>query len=404
MKIAITGASGFVGKQIIPILKESGFDLLLVGRDQTKLQTAFPNFETTTYANLGKVAKGVELLIHLAVLNSDAKASYEEYQNVNVTLFRKILEKCNAAGIKRVINVSSFHVVPPCENSRYANSKAQAFEIANATFKPEVITVFLPAIYGDKFGGKLRFLNRTPVLLRRGIFEVLSALKPTVSILELVNFIRNIETKIDRETEYLLSTPQSNNIVFILSKKMLDLLFVGVIAGFFWWLLVLVWVAIRLDSSGPGFFLQERIGRNGVTFTCYKFRTMYVGTKQAETHHIASRNVTKIGIFLRGTKLDELPQILNILKGELSLIGPRPCLPNQAELIKHRKNCGVLELTPGISGLAQINNIDMSSPKLLALWDYRYKAQQSILLDIRIIIATILGRGQGDRTTNVGDI
>ena len=112
---------------------------------------------------------------------------------------------------------------------------------------------------------------------------------------------------------------------------------------------------------------------------------------------MSQASVTPIGRFLRGTKLDELPQVWNILKNEISLIGPRPGLPVQTDLFEARQAWGVFEVKPGISGLAQVNNIDMSDPEKLARWDARYIALQSLVLDTKITIATIRGGGQGDR-------
>src|SRR5690606_10003296 len=99
-----------------------------------------------------------------------------------------------------------------------------------------------------------------------------------------------------------------------------------------WWFLALIWLLVRLQSPGPGLFAQKRVGRNGVQFTCYKFRTMKLGTLQAATHEVSVGNVTKLGRLLRKTKLDELPQVWNILRNEMSLVGPRPCLPAQEML------------------------------------------------------------------------
>ena len=124
---------------------------------------------------------------------------------------------------------------------------------------------------------------------------------------------------------------------------------------------------------------------------------MQQGTVQAGTHEVSQASVTRIGKFLRGTKVDELPQIWNILKNDISLVGPRPGLPIQRELFEERCAQGVFDVKPGISGLAQINNIDMSDPKRLAEWDARYIALQSLSLDIKIIISTIRGKGQGDK-------
>ena len=124
---------------------------------------------------------------------------------------------------------------------------------------------------------------------------------------------------------------------------------------------------------------------------------MKFGTRQAGTHEISASAVTPIGRHLRRTKLDELPQIVNILRNEMSLVGPRPCLPGQTELIDARRRLGVLTVKPGISGLAQINGIDMSTPWRLASWDARYIALRSLALDARIALRTVMGSGQGDR-------
>ena len=133
-------------------------------------------------------------------------------------------------------------------------------------------------------------------------------------------------------------------------------------------------------------------------FICYKFRTMKVNTPNLATHQIEEDYVTKVGLFLRKYKLDELPQVVNILKGEMSLVGPRPCLPNQIELIKERDERNIFTIKPGISGWAAVNNVDMSNPKLLAQTDEEYLTLRSISLDIKIIIKTLLGSGFVDRT------
>ena len=124
---------------------------------------------------------------------------------------------------------------------------------------------------------------------------------------------------------------------------------------------------------------------------------MAQGTNQAGTHEVSVASITKVGRFLRATKIDELPQILNIVRNEISLIGPRPCLPSQADLVSKRYQLGVFDIKPGISGLAQIQNIDMSTPERLAQVDSLYVAAQCLTLDINIALATATGSGQGDK-------
>lgn len=156
-------------------------------------------------------------------------------------------------------------------------------------------------------------------------------------------------------------------------------------------------IAIRLSSPGPGIFSQQRVGRDGRIFVCRKLRTMRAGAPNVPTHHAASNQVTPLGAWLRRTKLDELPQLWNVLKGEMSFVGPRPCLPIQRELVDERRKRGVLALRPGITGLAQVQGIDMSDPVRLAEKDAEYLRSQSIQTDLAILFRTLVGGGGGDR-------
>src|SRR3954467_4805891 len=126
-----------------------------------------------------------------------------------------------------------------------------------------------------------------------------------------------------------------------------------------WPLLFLVLIAIRLHSPGPAIFSQVRVGKDGRLFTCYKLRTMYSGTANLPTHQVQASAVTALGEHLRRFKVDEIPQLFNVLLGDMSLVGPRPCLPSQTALVEARRRLGVLEVRPGITGLAQVNGVDM---------------------------------------------
>lgn len=154
-------------------------------------------------------------------------------------------------------------------------------------------------------------------------------------------------------------------------------------------ILVILAILIKLDSKGPALFKQQRVGKNGIIFTCLKFRTMAVGTKHVPTHQSSTSSITKIGNILRRTKLDELPQLINVLFGQMALVGPRPGLPNHQELIEARMKTGALDILPGITGLSQVEGIDMSTPTLLAERDGDYAKSKNIFYDINIIIKTL---------------
>lgn len=164
---------------------------------------------------------------------------------------------------------------------------------------------------------------------------------------------------------------------------------------FAWPALLFIIVAIRLQSPGPAIFSQVRVGKDGRLFTCYKLRTMHAGTANLPSHQVGASAVTALGRHLRRFKIDELPQLCNVLAGDMSLVGPRPCLPSQTELVEARRRLGVLEVRPGITGLAQVSNVDMSDPGRLAEIDARYVRSQSFCGDLKLILATVRGRGVG---------
>ena len=153
--------------------------------------------------------------------------------------------------------------------------------------------------------------------------------------------------------------------------------------------LLIVAALVALTSPGPALFRQERVGKDERTFICNKFRTMHLGTRQRGTHEISPSAVTSVGSTLRTYKLDELPQLWNVLAGEMSLVGPRPCLPNQVRLIAERRRRNVFSVSPGITGLAQVQGVDMSDPERLAEIDQTYIRTRSLGMDLRLIAKTI---------------
>lgn len=150
------------------------------------------------------------------------------------------------------------------------------------------------------------------------------------------------------------------------------------------------------DTRSP-IFKQERVGRNKQPFYLLKFRSMQVNTQSVATHLVQASSITKWGSFLRKSKLDELPQLLNVLAGDMSFVGPRPNLFNQEDLLKERDKRGVYVVRPGITGLAQIQKIDMSTPKLLAETDSQMISNWSLISYFKYIFLTLSGKGFGDR-------
>lgn len=178
--------------------------------------------------------------------------------------------------------------------------------------------------------------------------------------------------------------------------RLFDLIFsiVGLIFGSP--VLVVIYL-IGLRDTGAPIFRQVRVGQGLKPFTLIKFRTMKLETASVASHLVDAAAVTSFGHFLRRTKLDELPQLWNVLCGDMSLVGPRPCLFNQEQLIAERQALGVYQVRPGITGLAQLSNIDMSTPQLLAETDARMLRDLTLISYFRFIVMTALGKGVGDR-------
>lgn len=159
--------------------------------------------------------------------------------------------------------------------------------------------------------------------------------------------------------------------------------------------LLLIYLICHFDTGAP-IFRQERVGRDLKPFTLMKFRTMHPGTASVASHLADASVITPLGAFLRRTKLDELPQLWNVIKGEMSLVGPRPCLFNQTELVFERSYRGVFNARPGITGLAQIKKIDMSTPSLLAETDEIMLKELTFTNYFKYILITVRGAGAGD--------
>ena len=175
-------------------------------------------------------------------------------------------------------------------------------------------------------------------------------------------------------------------------KRILDFILALIILLIFWPLYLLLFLAIKIDSRGPVFFSQKRVGIHKSHFPILKFRSMKIDTpKDCPTHLLQNpqQHITRVGRFLRKTSLDELPQLFNIIKGDMSFVGPRPALWNQYDLIEERDRYKANDIRPGLTGWAQINGRDELEIPIKAKLDGEYTKRMSFLFDLRCILGTV---------------
>lgn len=392
-QLIITGASGFLGRQLVPMFAAQGYRLILCGRDLARLNVQFPGHQVATLAQLPEIAKAFDnrntALLHLAVMNSNRDATEADFMEANLDYLERVLSVAYQINVRHIIYPSSLQVLDG-KQTVYARTKFLAEKRVQACEDIEVTILHLPAVYGDEFQGKLSFLQHLPKKGRAIVLSVMKCLKPAVHIQRVFETITESLER-HRVGSFIVTDDQSRNPVYEFLKRTFDVGLSLIVFGLFWWLFLSIWICIRISSGESGLFIQERVGKNQKVFRCYKFQTMKSGTKQAATHEISTDAILPIGVSLRRFKLDEFPQFWNVMRGDMSLIGPRPCLPSQTELINARKRHNVFDLRPGISGLAQVNDIDMSTPVRLAEVDAIYAKKRTIVWDLKIALATLPG-------------
>jgi len=405
-RIVVTGASGFVGQQLVADLIKEGCEVLAVGRRPSVMTSQLgPQVQTCDYGDLETCAKGFDAVVHLAVINNTSDASEDEMRAVNVNLLMQVANAAQSAGIGAFFNASSLRADPNSIDA-YDKTKAEGeacLRAANMGFR--LHTLRLASVYSDTFRGKLSIVGKMPAAVRKPALHVLSCVKPITHVSLIAKTVlkslsvEDVDEASPQEVIFVTDS-QYDNPIYAVAMRAIDLLCALIIAVGLSWLLLLVWIAIKASSPGPGILAQPRVGKHGRMFTCYKFRTMHQGTKRRATHEVNQSAVTPIGALLRRTKIDELPQVINIFKNELSLVGPRPCLAEQEALVAAREKHRVLDVKGGITGLAQVAGVDMRDAERLARIDAEYIARRTVLLDLTLILRTAVGGGRGDNVQN----
>lgn len=393
----VTGASGKVGRHLVPLLASRGYRVLAVGRDSASLQARYAPLAGIHAASYDDLAgqPACDTLIHLAVRNNNQPGSLDDFTCVNVDFAAEICGEFNRMGGRRFVNFSSIQSLDDGNASPYAVSKNLARRRIAELLGDRLDDIHIGYFHGAHyFGEKLTFLNHFGAF-GSALFSLFRTLKPTTSAKSLADYVSGPACALPAPG--ILTDDLSQSWIYRSATRALDIAVALGILVLLLPILVALWVLIRLDSPGPAIFAQTRVGKAQIPFTLYKFRTMKRDTAAAGTHEVSVSAVTRVGKFLRSTKLDELPQAINLLRGEMTLVGPRPCLPVQRELVNARAAFGLYVMKPGITGYAQIREIDMSRPQELVNSDYIYMKLQSLAVNFKIILLTAFGRGGGDR-------
>ena len=312
MKIVITGATGNIGKELVTHLKKQGHQLILTGRDKNKLEKRLgniigKNIKCVTHDTWHQHAEDYDALVHLATHNNDQKTNLDEFRKANITYLQDVVKEMRNAGIIKIIYFTSIHASDSNKSDAYSVTKREAEDWLVSQDQLEIIKFRLPAILTKHTQGNLRYTNRLPDFLQPFGLNISKCLRPAADMNTVILAMENVlEKKLVNKSEHLVSDRQMNNPIYNIIAKLMDYgVGISVLLVLSWWLMVIIWLVVRLTSKGPGIFAQERVGKNRKVFLCYKFRTMQVGTVQAGTHQVSASSITSVGKFLRKTHLDE---------------------------------------------------------------------------------------------------
>lgn len=391
-RILLIGGSGFIGNQLAPLLRDRGHHVKVASRNADISRGIIGR------DGWASAIATADIIVFLSVINNNVDEELEAVRVVNVELPFEILSLIAGRSGQKLILFGSDHADSTFASDSYELSKLELAQRLRAQPGAAVTMLILSPVHGKKFVRKLAFIDRLPGILRSFAVLVIGALRPLSHVDRIADAIEAVSISPNDEPNFIsVVDDQDRNFIYRSAIRLFDIGFaIGVII-FFGWLMAILAIAVAVTTTGPVLHKQHRVGRNGAIFICYKFRTMRNNTPQIATHQMSANSITAIGKRLRDWKLDELPQVFNIIANQMSLVGPRPCLPSQHELVAARKRLGVLVLKPGITGWSQIQGIDMRNPERLAQSDASFLNQRSILFYLQIVLLTLLRRRQGDR-------
>ena len=388
-KIVIAGGTGFVGSRIAQVLAKCGHTVLVLSRQpDANKQNSCGGVEYSNYADFERLSDQFDLFINLVAKNNNSRFTFEQYKLVNVDFARYLANLASKKNIPVYLYFSTSHTIFGNEKGFYAETKSIGERIQEKVIKNKFVVIYPPLIYGESWSGSLSFLNSFPRILSTKIFTLIKIIKPSVNIDQIISICRDIDK--NSNSKIFISDDLDQNRAYGVFKLCLNGVFCIAAITIIFVIFPALFCLIKADSPGPVLFKQSRLGKGKKPFNCYKFRTMYSSTKETATHEAKKGSITRVGGFLRKTKIDELPQCINIILGQMDLIGYRPNLKSQELLKRERDTLGVYDKKPGITGLSQVSGLDMSQPSELAQTDHIYHKYRCVKLDILILIKTLI--------------
>ena len=384
----MAGSSGLVGSQLVHLLSQEEHELLLVSEDPAEIGAKFPSVAAGAYAEWEHLAKGFDVFLQMDLPISPVTGKSGKLNRAAPGSSARLSSAAKRIGIPRFVQCASFRALTDRPGSPYAQSVASEYEEVLQNFGESAELIFLGRIAGSRYARRKFWHFRYPERFDFLSSEILSAIIPTTQIEDLAKFLSSPRV-FGQSRTLVLTDGNAKNFTYSIWRAAVDGVFVVAVL-LLAPLLLIAWIAVLIESGRPGIFSQDRVGERGSIFRCFKIRTMRTGTSLIATHKVGTDAVTRVGGFLRRFKIDELPQVWNVFRGEMSVVGPRPCLPNQHEVVRSRLAHDVIDYRPGLTGWAQACGVDMRDPDTLAILDAQYLSLRSVWFDAFVIARTLV--------------
>lgn len=385
----VFGGTGFVGSMLTSFLRDNSlkfyeFDRWGVEKTSDGSGSSVAGTHLSDFVESHVSAFMFRVIFCSCALNTNRKA---EIANTDLDLFYSQSQKIISIFSRvecDVFFLNSTHTF--FYKNSYTDHKLKTSELLRSADNIRFFDLYLGAVHDTHVPVAAFPLRRIP----SRYMKIFYCFRPTTSLNLITDFVLTVSSDM-RSGRYLILDKKYDEFWYSIFSSLMNFCFVIVGFPIFVLCLIPVGVLIKIDSAGPIFYSQTRAGKFGRPFRILKFRTMKEGVAVKATHLISSSGISRIGRFLRKWKIDELPQVVNVFRGQMGLVGYRPCLLSQVDLIEARRKIGISQELPGITGLGQVTGFDMADVHSLIEVERKYMNLRCVSLDIRICVSTFFG-------------